>query len=290
MANVMFELQTKKMDVVADLGFGEREKEFAYNDNGISQSIKQLYISYTPVSWVKFTAGSWATHVNYELADAYANRNYSMSYFFTVGPFSHTGVRADFATSKKTAFMIGIANATDYRLPPEGQINKKFLLAQFTYTPSDKIQLYLNYVGGQAPDTSKSNLVNLVLTTKITNKFSVVYNGIFTTVKLWDGTKNINSKTWWGSALYFNVDPQSWFGLTFRSEYFNDNKQLNIFASQPTGGNVLSNTLSANFKMDGLIFIPELRVDNASSPLFLKHSGEFTKNDASFILAAVYHF
>jgi len=290
MANVKFELQTKKIDMVADLAFGQREKEFAYNDNGITQSIKQLYISYSLTSWLKLNAGTWATHCNYELADAFANRNYSMSYQFTIGPFSHTGLRADIATSKKTAFMIGISNATDYRVPPEGQINKKFLLAQFTYTPSYKFSLYANYVGGQAPDSSKSNFFNLILSAKISDKFGIVYNGIMDGVKQWNGTKNISAKTWWGSMLYFNYDPKSWFGLTLRTEYFNDDKQLNLYASQPTGGNVFSNTLSANFKVDGLIFIPEFRLDNASTPYFIKHSGALTKSDASFIVAVVYKF
>lgn len=290
MANVKFELQTKKIDMVADLGFGQREKEFAYNDNGISQAVKQLYISYSPNSWLKLTAGSWATHLNYELADAFGNRNYSMSYYFTFGPFSHTGVRADFTTSKKTAFMIGVANATDYRVPPDGQINKKSLLAQFTYTPNDNLQFLLNYVGGQAPDTSKSNIGNLIITDKISSKFNIVYNGILASVKLWDGAKNIGSKTWWGSALYFNYDPKSWFGLTLRSEYFNDDKQLNLYSTLPAGGNVFSNTLSANFKVEGLTFIPEFRLDNASAPLFTNHSGSLIKNDASFIVAVVYKF
>jgi len=290
MANVKFELQTKKTDMVADLGFGQREEEFAYNDNGISQAIKQLYISYSANSWLKLTAGSWATHLNYELADAFANRNYSMSYYFTYGPFSHTGVRADFTTSKKTAFMIGIANATDYRVAPAGQINKKFLLAQFTYTPNDNLQLLLNYVSGKAPDSSKSNTSNLIITDKITSKFNIVYNGILANVKQWDKVKSIGTKTWWGSALYFNYDPESWFGLTLRSEYFNDNKQLNLYATQPVGGNVFSNTLSANFKIEGLTFIPEFRLDKASAPLFVKHSGAATKSDASFIAAVVYKF
>ena len=56
-----------------------RAKEFAYTDEGITQAIKQLYVSYSPAEWLKFTAGSWATHVGYELVDPQLNRNYSMS-------------------------------------------------------------------------------------------------------------------------------------------------------------------------------------------------------------------
>jgi len=95
MATVKLEHKTSKVDMVADLGFGKRAQEFSYNDQGILAGIKQLYISYSPNSWLKFTAGSWATHVGYELVDAYANRNYSMSYMFTNGPFFHTGLKAE---------------------------------------------------------------------------------------------------------------------------------------------------------------------------------------------------
>lgn len=129
MASVKVEHKTDKVGVVLDLGFGQRAKEFSYNDEGITQAIKQLYVSYSPTNWLKFTAGSWATHVGYELLDPQLNRNYSMSYMFTNGPFSHTGLKADI-TSGKHAFMVGISNATDFRTPPDGMINKKFILAQ----------------------------------------------------------------------------------------------------------------------------------------------------------------
>ena len=95
MASVKFDYKTPKVELVTDLGFGKRAKEFSYTDDGISAAIKQLYISYSPASWLKFTAGSWSTHVGYEVLDAYLNRNYSMSYMFTNGPFSHTGLKAE---------------------------------------------------------------------------------------------------------------------------------------------------------------------------------------------------
>ena len=79
MASVKLDYKTTKVEMVADLGFGKRAQEFSYNDQGILAGIKQLYLSYSPTGWLKFTAGSWATHVGYELVDAYANRNYSMS-------------------------------------------------------------------------------------------------------------------------------------------------------------------------------------------------------------------
>src|SRR6476620_11566401 len=74
MASVKLEHHSDKVGFVADLGFGQRAKEFSYNDAGITQAIKQLYISYNATSWLKFTAGTWATHVGYELVDPQLNR------------------------------------------------------------------------------------------------------------------------------------------------------------------------------------------------------------------------
>src|SRR5829696_5826019 len=69
MASVKFDYKVSKVEMVADLGFGKRAQEFSYNDEGILAAIKQLYISYAPSNNLKFTAGSWATHVGYELVD-----------------------------------------------------------------------------------------------------------------------------------------------------------------------------------------------------------------------------
>ena len=151
MASVKFEHKGNKIGAVADFGFGQRASDFSYNDNGITQAIKQLYVSYSPAEWVKFTLGTWATHVGYELLDPQLNRNYSMSYMFTNGPFSHTGLKAEI-TKGKHGFMVGVANPTDYRVLPTGQINKKFVIAQYSLAASDKVNIFVNYVGGYCKD------------------------------------------------------------------------------------------------------------------------------------------
>jgi hypothetical protein len=290
MATVKLEHKTDKLDMVADLGFGKRAQEFAYNDNGILQAVKQLYISYSPTSWVKFTAGSWATHVGYEVLDAYANRNYSMSYMFTYGPFSHTGVRADF-TSGKSGFMIGIANPTDFRYVPEGVMNKKFLIAQYSYAPSDNFHLFLNYVGGQNVDTSKSNQFDVVINAKAGSKVTLGYNGTIKMVKLNEGGgKFTSTQNWWGSAVYLSYDPTAHFGLSLREEYHSDQDQLTVYSGFGQGGSVIGSTLSASFKLDGFTLIPEVRLDNASQEIFKNSSGAGTKTDGSFLIAAIYSF
>ena len=289
MASVKLEHKGSKVGAVLDLGFGPRAKEFAYTDEGITQAVKQLYVSYSPTDWLKFTGGTWATHVGYELVDPQLNRNYSMSYMFTNGPFTHTGVKADI-TKGKHGFMLGVSNATDFRISPDDYINKKFVIAQYSLAASDNFKIYLNYVGGKAPDTSKINQFDAVVTAKVSDKFNIGFNGTVNSTQFWDGDKNLDGQSWWGSALYLNVDPKPWFGLTLRGEYFNDDKQLKMFSLAPEGGSIFATTLSANFKAGGFTFIPEFRIDNASQAVFLDKDGAAKKSASNFLLAAVYSF
>ncbi|ULQ54757.1 outer membrane beta-barrel protein [Flavihumibacter fluvii] len=289
MASVKLEHKGEKVSMVADLGFGPRAKEFAYTDEGITQAIKQLYISYSPADWIKFTAGTWATHVGYELVDPQLNRNYSMSYMFTNGPFTHTGIKAEL-TKGKSGFMIGVANATDYRISPDGYINKKFIIAQYSLAASDNVKFYLNYVGGQNPDTSKMNQFDLVATAKVSDKFNIGFNGTINSTKVWDGEKNMDAKSWSGAALYLNVDPKPWFGLSLRTEYFSDKNQFKISTGTENGASVFATTLSANFRTGGFIFIPEFRMDSASEEIFIDKDGNGKKGAGSFLLAAIYSF
>ena len=289
MASVKLEYKNSKVSMVADLGFGKRATEFSYNDEGIAAAIKQLYVTYAPAEWIKLTAGSWATHVGYELVDPQLNRNYSMSYMFTNGPFFHTGVKADL-TAGKHGFMIGIANPTDFKSVPDGVINRKFLLAQYSLAFNDNTKLYFNYVGGKSPDSSRSNQFDVVVTGKLGSKFGIGYNGTMASIHAWDGAKNTPGKNWWGSALYLNFDPRSWLGLTLRGEYFNDEHQLKVYSMATEGGNIFATTLSANFKISSLIIITELRIDNASKKIFTDKNGGPTSTAGSFLVAAVYAF
>ena len=92
-----------KVGMLADVGFGKRANEFSYNDEKSSLAIKQLFITYSPSSKIKLTLGSWDTHIGYESVDAYLNRNYSMSYLFSYGPFFHTGLKADISLTEKSS-------------------------------------------------------------------------------------------------------------------------------------------------------------------------------------------
>lgn len=281
MASVKIEHNTGKVSGVLDLGFGTRASEFSYNDNGIMEAIKQAYVTYSPSDKVKFTLGKFGTHVGYELLDPQLNRNYSMSYMFSYGPFFHTGLKMDVAPADNVSFMLGVANPTDYSA---ASFENKFFLGQFhVASKSGNLSAYLNYVGGKNKALDKSSQFDVVVTGKVSDKFSIGYNG---TSRSFQHDKD-PKKSFWGSALYLNVDPTANFGLTLRGELFDDKKDGTVGY---IGTSIFATTLSANFKVDNLTIIPEFRVDSAKDNFFEKNDGSLTKGTGTFILAMVYHF
>jgi hypothetical protein len=277
-----------KFTATADFGAGKRAKEFAYNDKGILAFVKQLNVAFAATDWLKFTAGTWATHVGYELVDAYANRNYSMSYMFSYGPFLHTGIKSDL-TFGSTGIMIGLSNPTDYRESPAD--SKKALLLQVSQAITDDIKLYLNYVGGQRPsDAAKIRQFDVVLTAKVSDQFNVGYNGTVNSTSIKNASVYEDAQTWSGSAFYLNYDPAKKFGLTLRSEIFADKNQLSALGAATAGGNIFANTVSGNIKFGGLTIIPELRYESSNSKVFFNKNGAASQSNGSFLVAVAYKF
>src|SRR5690242_18058760 len=184
-----------KVSFLGDIGFGKRVEEFSYTDKNTSLAIKQLYMSYAPASWIKFTAGSFATHVGYELVDANLNRNYSMSYMFSYGPFFHTGIKADLSAGAHT-FMLGVFNPTDYKYAPLN--SKKYLGAQWGFAPaSGAFHSYLNYIGGEDTAGVRNDQLDLVLTLLLSPHFNLAYDGTYSRYHY-----NGDNSAWYGSAVY----------------------------------------------------------------------------------------
>lgn len=282
MASIRADHSFGKASATIDLGFGTRAEEFAYGDPNHPTlfAVKQAYISYAVSDKFKLTIGKWATHIGYEVTDAYLNRNYSMDYMFSYGPFSHTGLKADIGLGKKSALMLGVANTTDV-VAEAG--SRRYAIAQFsTGTSDDKVKFYLNYQGSYGGSFSTTQF-DAVLTAAVTDKFSIGYNGTVQTTKPEGGS----SASWWGSAVYLTADPTAAFGITLRGEYF-DNKKAVVAA--PASG-IFDLTLSPNFRVGNLTIIPELRVDAGSNEIFLKGDGVTgAKTTVTGILAATYHF
>ncbi len=116
MATIRADHSWAKAGVTVELGFGRRAQEFSYNEAYQGGTIGapptpyfsianvvQAFVYYNITDKIKLTAGKWGTHIGYEVVDAAANRNYSMGYMFSYGPFYNMGLKADIAIAGKTA-------------------------------------------------------------------------------------------------------------------------------------------------------------------------------------------
>ncbi|MDG1246567.1 MAG: outer membrane beta-barrel protein, partial [Polaribacter sp.] len=155
MANTVFTYEKGKGGVVADLAFGPR----ANAANAYTGAINQLYAYYQATDKLKFTLGQFNTFFGYEVISPSGNFNYSVSYLFNAGPFSHTGFKLDYAASEDLSFMVAFTNphgvvagandTNDYQLGFQtGYKGQFFNLAYgadgFGFTDV----LYLDYTGG----------------------------------------------------------------------------------------------------------------------------------------------
>ena len=272
MASIKVDQSLQKFTASLDLGIGKRADEFSYNDKNILKNIKQATLSYSVNDDLRLTAGKFSTHIGYELLDATSNRNYSMSYGFSYGPFFHTGLKADIALGKKTAVMVGIVDPTDYT-----GFNKKskYFIAQISAASKhDKVKGYLNFLNGDL-----TTQYNLVVVTSLTNKMSAAIDASINQQKFSAG-----NSSWTSKAFYINYDITETLGLTVREDFFSD-RTIN-----PIGvGSVNATTLSGKININKLTIIPEIRIDRGITPLFSTKTGTAT-SASNFIVAAIYAF
>lgn len=300
MASIYAEHKMDKASVFIDLGFGPRAEEFIYNNKfGASNPaltnsqmlIKQAYLSYEVMDGLKFTMGSWATHIGVELVNAYDNRNYSMAYAFTNGPFFNTGVKADYAMDEFN-FMLGLSQPTDFRSSLEAGTVQKTVIGQVGYA-IEGTSVYLNGTSGSTnPGTANYSQGDIVFNQKIDDKLSLTINATmaFLTDDVASGTKN-----WYSTVGYLKYDHSDKIKLTYRLEYFEDKDGITASFSgingfPKKGLNVISNTLSLNYVVGNLVIIPEIRVDQSSNNVFLNSDAKGTKTNGYALLAAAYKF
>lgn len=286
MASINAAHEFGKAKVYVDLGFGKRAEEFTYAAAGTNSTIliKEAYLSYQAMEGLEVTMGSFATHVGYELLNAVDNRNYSMSYAFSYGPFLNTGIKANY-TKDSFNFMLGVSNPTDFRSAMVAGSTQKTIISQVGYS-TDDTGIYLNYTGGSTnPNLDNTHQVDLVVTQKLDEEFSAGLNATYKSATK-DGVSK--SANWFSTVGYLNYDYSDKLGLTYRAEYFGDKDGLATFGSVG-GANVFANTLSFNIKEGNLVIIPEIRIDSASEKVFI-FDDKPSKMNAYFILATAYRF
>ncbi|WP_373521052.1 porin [Aquiflexum sp.] len=320
MFNLISTYQGKNVGVVADLVFGPRGEDAVFKSpmntggfGGSSQIINQLYVYWTVSDAVTLSFGNFNTYLGYEVISPTGNFNYSTSYMFSYGPFSHTGIKADFTLSDKFSFMASLMNPTD--MTEFNNLESYTLGAQIGYT-GEKGSTYLNFLYGDQDGTfdldfplsvgeisaGKTFQVDLTTGFDLTDKFYLGFNTTYNTISTGEivtPTSDVedvsgNASGFYGAAIYLQSQLSEKLKIGARGEYFsvfNTGVDGAIGLNGAGDGNVLALTLTGNVKVSkNFTLIPEIRMDATSENSFVNNSLDPSKNLSSFLLAAVFSF
>ena len=271
MANVILSYEGEKSGFVADLVFGPRGADAVFNSTGSSNIVNQLYAYYNVSDSFTLTLGNFNTFLGYEVISPVANFNYTTSYMFSYGPFSHTGIKADIAVSEDVSLMLGVLNSTDMtEFQPVGD---DFMIG----AQLGLFGQYINYLGGGSAGVSQIDFTGGF---NITEDF---FLGINATSYSDDSDVEFS-----GVALYPQYSFSETFALGARFEAFSEDG-LGAIGSISGEGDNTSFTLTGNYTQGNFILKPELRLDTASGQFYSNADGA-TDNLATFIVAAIYSF
>lgn len=284
MANLVASYDGAKTGFVADLVFGPRGADATFGSgtdvdgdgvidvNNISNIVNQLYAYWNVSESVTLTLGNFNTFLGYEVISPAANFNYSTSYLFSYGPFSHTGLKADIALSEDTSLMLAVMNPTDVtEFNPSGDYA---IGAQFGYSGQ-----FLNFLM-----QGDSYEIDFTGGFDVSDDFFLGINAAYA---------DFDGPSFAGVALYPQLATSDSFSLGLRAEYFMETEggAGAIGGYDADGdGSVIDLTLTGSYTLENLIIKPEIRLDSASENAFIDNDLAGTKSLASFVLAAIYSF
>lgn len=308
-----------KSEAVVDLTFGPNADLGNYGNvlgplgsTSTALAIKQAYFTYKFTDKFSMTAGQFGTHIGYEVIDAPANFNYSLSNLFNNGPFYHMGLKATYAFSDRVSLMAGVVNNVDGL----GDNNrKKGIISQLFVSPVTNWNVYLNFINSNEAnpeengDSPKAHyrVFDITSSYQLTPKFLVGVNAAYGSQQGdYQGLGGpTDTQTWGGAAVYSNVALTDNFAIGARYEYFNNDNGVRALLAYPNGESgdavgthVNSVTLTGNISLaDGHILVkPEFRLDaypkaSTGNQQFEDSDGKFTKNSqTTFGLAFIYKF
>jgi hypothetical protein len=270
MANFIVSYEGEKSGFVADVVFGPRGSDAVFGSVGnSSEMVNQLYAYYNIAEGVTVTLGNFNTFLGYEVISPAANFNYSTSYMFSYGPFSHTGAKVDFSISDDVSLMVGVFNQTDQTEANYDRYTafgaQLGLYGQYINLLAGDEYFQLDYTGGF--DLSDS-----------------FFLGINATTATLAGDTGFA-----GVALYPQLTASDSFAIGLRGEFFSETDGFGALVSDGDADN-FSLTLTGSFTSGNFMFKPELRLDSASSEIFAISPTETSESLASFVMAMIYTF
>jgi hypothetical protein len=277
MANIIMSYEGEKSGFVLDLVFGPRGADAIFSSPQLgefyrsSNIVNQLYAYYNVSDSFTLTMGNFNTFLGYEVISPVANFNYSTSYMFSYGPFSHSGIKADIAAGENTSIMLAVLNTTDAT---------EFQPLDDDYMFGVQLGIfgqYINYLGGGTAGVSQIDFTGGF------NLGDSFFLGINAT-----SYSDDNDVKFSGVALYPQYTFSNSFALGARFEAFSEDG-LGAIGSVSGEGDNTSFTVTGSYTSGNFIFKPEIRIDSASDKFYIDADGT-TDSLATILVAAIYSF
>jgi len=272
MGNVIIGYEGAKTGAVLDLVVGARGAGATFNTDIQDGIVNQAYVYWNVSESTTLTMGRFNTFLGYEVIAPAANFNYSTSYLFSSGPFSHVGLKADFALSDDWSLMLAIMNPWDtndvsttgeYSLGAQLGYSGQFLNLYYDSGNNGGLGFEIDYTGGF--DLSDSFFMGI----------NAAYN-------------DNDGSGFYGAALYPQLATSDTFSLGLRGEFYG----LHGDVEEDVLGLTLTGSLVVE---DNLIIKPEIRLDSWSNTVdsfgnYIDSDGMPSDNLSAFTLAAIYSF
>jgi hypothetical protein len=271
-----------------DAGFGEMFDiiHAGTRDPRAWKYVKQAYVSFKPkaLHGVEIDVGEFVTSAGAEVIETNQNYNYSRSLLFTWAiPYSHTGVRAQYALGSHFTGTVQVVNGWNNVEP----INRgKTLGFSGAYAWKKVTWNHAYYAGPEHPGTTKGwrNLYDTNIAVNQTDNLTWYLSFDY------DRDKNIGAgaNTWAGvgGAGRYAIGKKS--AVAMRLEYFDD---ADGFATG-TAQSVKEYTLTQEYKFtDWLMTRAEFRTDWSNKPFFEKNNQpNASKTQPTVMLGLIAYF
>jgi hypothetical protein len=270
MANIIASYESGNVGAVLDLVTGPRGAGATFNSDIVDGIVNQAYVYWNVSEGTTLTFGRWNTFLGYEVIAPAANFNYSCSYLFSSGPFSHVGLKADFALSDDVSLMLAITNPWDtnntsfsgeYALGAQLGYSGQYLNLYYDSGNNGGLGFEIDYTGGF--DLSDDFFLGI----------NAAYN-------------DNDGSGFYGAALYPQLATSDSFSLGLRGELFGFHGDGDDLPS------VLGLTLTGSLVVeDNLIIKPEIRLDSWSNSMpYIDNDGAASDNLAAVAIAAIVSF
>jgi len=286
MGNLIASYDAGKVGAVLDLVVGPRGAGATFSNDIVDGIVNQAYVYWNVSEGTTLTMGRFNTFLGYEVIAPQANFNYSTSYLFSNGPFSHLGLKADFTLSDDWSLMVGVMNPWDTNdVTSTGEIS---LGAQLGFYGQ-----YLNFYYDSGKNGGLGTEIDYTGGFDLTDSFFLGINAAYNTnsnalFEQEDGTILEGTSGFYGVALYPQIATSDSFSIGLRGEYFATTADIDGLGDIDDVS-VTAFTLTGSYSVDNLILKPEIRLDNLTDG-FIDSDGAASDSLSSFTLAAIYSF